>query len=478
MNDHRWFAFLACVAGLAASRLLVEVPPGINVPVVGALTAAAVLSVARNKLEPIDRVYALAAFLFLAMFALRTSSWLLAADMAAALALGSLAASGGRTWSAVIRGGTAAVTRLHRGFAAVIVALPRPSGWPGGAERAGVIRGTAAGIFLAIVFGSLFASGDAAFARVVGDLVVPQWDLGALPARVVAAVATIALTGALAVVATERGVERNSLWKLSRESAAKRKTDAVEWGIAIGLVDIVFGVFVWVQLAVLFGGRDHVLRTTGLSYAQYARSGFFQLVFVAALVLLLIALTVRFGAPSSVRERHLMQGLVGLLCVLTLVVLASALTRLGLYEETYGFTRLRFFVHLTILWMAAVFAAVMLAGARWSAGWLPRIVVALCALFLLGANAIGPDGFIARRNVERYERTGRIDVAYLASLDADAVPPLTRLPERVRACALGPHARRLQEPESSWSFNLGRQRARATLGSLPEVTSGQGACPS
>ena len=79
----------------------------------------------------------------------------------------------------------------------------------------------------------------------------------------------------------------------------------------------------------------HVLDTAGLTYAEYARSGFAQLLAVAALTFAVIAAARRWAAAAAAAA------LLAALCVLTLVVLASALKRLGLYEETYGFTRLR-----------------------------------------------------------------------------------------------------------------------------------------
>src|ERR687893_606155 len=84
------------------------------------------------------------------------------------------------------------------------------------------------------------------------------------------------------------------------------------------------------------------------------------------------------------RDSLALRVLLGLLCALTLVVLASALKRLGLYEEAYGFTRLRLLAHGGILWLGGLFMLVLAAGASRRAAWLPRATVALSALTLLG----------------------------------------------------------------------------------------------
>jgi hypothetical protein len=77
---------------------------------------------------------------------------------------------------------------------------------------------------------------------------------------------------------------------------------------------------------------------------------------------------------------------------------------------------------------------------------------------LLALAVLNPDRFIAERNVDRYERTGRIDVSYLSTLSADAAPALTRLPEPQRSCALSGLANRLARAGADgWhAWNLGR----------------------
>ena len=102
----------------------------------------------------------------------------------------------------------------------------------------------------------------------------------------------------------------------------------------------------------------------------------------AALTLAVIALARRDGLALRI--------LLGLLCALTLVVLASALKRLELYEEAFGFTRLRLLAHAAILWLAALFAAVAAAGALHRTAWLPRATVALSALAALAFAAREP----------------------------------------------------------------------------------------
>jgi hypothetical protein len=147
---------------------------------------------------------------------------------------------------------------------------------------------------------------------------------------------------------------------------------------------------------------------------------------------------------------------------------ASAIRRLSLYEDAYGFTRLRVLVGAVELWLGVVFLLVILAGVRLRAGWLPRAVVGAGLAALLVVAAVNPDGFIADRNVDRYLRTGDLDTQYLSTLSLDAVPALDRLPAGRRDCALWRLYTGLDEWGDDWrGWNLDRQRARRVLDARP-----------
>lgn len=229
------------------------------------------------------------------------------------------------------------------------------------------------------------------------------------------------------------------------------------------VLDLLFAVFIAVQLAVLFGGYDKVLSETGLTYSAYARQGFWQLLFATLLTLVVIALALRWAPRSAAGDRTLVRAVLGTLCLLTLVVVASALRRMDLYVDAYGLTRLRVSVAAMELWLGLVIVLIMAAGV-YGMKWLPRAVAASAAAAVLAFGLASPDGLVAERNVQRYERTGKIDVAYLQELSADAVPALDGLPEPLRSCALDGIARALEETDDPWyATSWGKSRARSIL---------------
>jgi hypothetical protein len=154
------------------------------------------------------------------------------------------------------------------------------------------------------------------------------------------------------------------------------------------------------------------------------------------------------------------RGLLGALSVLTLVIVASALTRMWLYQQAYGFTVLRVLVAACELWLGVVYLLVLAAGVRLQGTWLARAVVGTGFAALLGLAVLNPDRFIAERNIDRWHETGKIDVWYLGRLSDDAVPALVTLPPNLRGCVL--EFRRV--PADDWrTWNLGRQQAREAL---------------
>ncbi|MBM4636320.1 DUF4173 domain-containing protein, partial [Rhodococcus hoagii] len=316
---------------------------------------------------------------------------------------------------------------------------------------------TALSAALVALFGALFVSADPEFGRLFDDL-LPDVRVTNPGGRVLLGL----LVAGVALAATY--LRRRTPRFDALAPAPGRSIAAWEWAAPLVLLDLLFAGFVAVQVPVLFGGDDHVQGTAGLTYSHYARQGFWQLAAVTVLTLLVIAVVVRKIDRTARRDRALGRVLLGALCALSLVVVASAVHRMALYENEFGFTRLRLGVMAAELWLGAVFVLLLVAGIRMSGRWLPRAVLASAAVGLLGFAVLNPDGYIAERNVHRYTETGRIDLAYLQGLSVDAVPALDRLPEPARSCALGGIG---VGGATGFDYNAARARAHEILEARP-----------
>lgn len=197
---------------------------------------------------------------------------------------------------------------------------------------------------------------------------------------------------------------------------------------ALGGLLVLFGAFVLVQVGWLFGGEALVVRTTGLTYAEYARRGFFELAFVAGLLLPLL-LAAQALIPSDEDETHrLFRRLALPLVVLLGAIMFSAFARMKLYVDYYGISADRLYATAFMSWLAIVFEWFALTVLRSRPRLFAAGVVASGFAVLLMLNVMNPDALVARSNLARGEggRTGAAgsDVRYVASLGGDAVPYL------------------------------------------------------
>jgi hypothetical protein len=199
-----------------------------------------------------------------------------------------------------------------------------------------------------------------------------------------------------------------------------------------------------------------------LTYAEYARHGFFELVAVTALTLSVLLLADWALGPGG-RGRRAFRWLAAALLALLGVVIASALERMRLYVQHFGLTELRLYATGGILWLAVVsawFAVTVLRGRRHAFA-----VGALVAGFAatLALNVLSPDALIARTNVTRPV----VDVSYLAGLSDDAVPTLLSRISRLPAAQQTELARQLLQRDAAggdWrSWNVSRSRADDAL---------------
>ncbi len=459
----RTVVLAAAGVGVLAGLVLPNHPPGLALFLVVLTAGLTVVYAARHKRDPFTIACLVLAALCTLPVLLLDAPW-----------IGVLCLLAGAT--VLIAG----VTRVHRVPEFVLAGLAWPLAgirdlpWLGrslrrltGHERAPRVLVTALWSLLAVlVFGLLFVSADAIVASWV-DVVLPDISIDSVVLRVFIAVAVAGPTLAAAYVALNPP-RTDDFGVLPRATVEHR----FEWLVPVLLVDAVFAVFVAAQLSVLFGGHDYVQRSTGLTYADYSHQGFGQLT-VATLLTLLVVWAASHWAGDGLADRVWLRASLGALCALTLVVVGSALYRMHLYQEAYGFTQLRLLVDVFEGWLGLMVLAVTVAGLlRWGV-WLPRFALVTGVAALLGIAALNPEAWIAERNLDRYADTGKVDWTYLQGLSADAVPVFEGRPAQEVACGLP----RSWSQDDDWlSWNLGRRRAAAA--GLPDPATLDGTlCP-
>ncbi|HEY0638962.1 MAG TPA: DUF4173 domain-containing protein, partial [Pseudonocardiaceae bacterium] len=415
-----WVVLGAIGVGVLGDLTLRAEVAGVITAVAIAATAALLL-VSGLLVTRQSRVLVALAPVFGVWMAVRESDWLVPLDLIAAaglLLLGTSLARGGsvadlpfaglmsRAWHAFLHG-CAAPELLVR----AVPDAPRLRS----ARAVAVLRGALLAAPVLILLGVLLVSGDAVFASFFDvDLDLDVADV----------IGHVFLTGLATWVC---------LWLLRVAGAeppeplprVSARLGAVEATVVLGSVVALFGAFAVSQAVAVIGGDDYVRRTTGLTYAEYARSGFFQLLWVAALtvatLLLLRACVARDAAPRRFAV------LFGAVCALTLLIVAVAIRRLGLYQETFGLTMLRLYCTLFAVWIGVVLVLLAAWLVRpWARAWFPAAAAGAGLALLLGLNVVNPEALVAATNLQR-EAALRTDTGYVAELSEDAIPTIVEL---------------------------------------------------
>lgn len=333
-----------------------------------------------------------------------------------------------------------------------------------------IARTVVLSVLALVIFGALFASADAIFGHWV-DVLIPDLTVDNLIARlfVWAAFGGLTLAGIYLAVNPIRDEALNL-------PAGRPVRHSWEWLVPVGLVVATYIGFIAAQASAWLGGHDYVQSATGLTYADYVHQGFGQLTVATALTLAVVALTARKATRADEGDRLLLRAVLGLLCVLTLAVVASALWRMHLYQQAFGYTTLRLIVDFFEIWVALIVIMVLIAGISFSGKWIPTAAILCGAALVLVFAGLNPDAWVAQRNLDRYATTGKVDLNYLRSLSADAAPVIARsnLPEPDRLCVLahGPGANLTGDDALEW--NLGRSRARTAVAGLDLSAAGRG----
>jgi hypothetical protein len=292
------------------------------------------------------------------------------------------------------------------------------------------VRGIVIALPVLAVFASLLSSADPIFAERFENF-IDLFNIENLPEYIFRLVYILIFAYALAgtfLHAAEKSDE-----KVQEKTWIPAFFGFTEATIVLGSVVILFVTFVIIQFQYFFGGQANI-GIEGYTYSEYARRGFGELVVVALFSLLLLlglgAITRRETEGQRRSFSVLGVGLVGLV----IVMLVTAFQRLVLYEAAYGFSRLRTYTHVFMIWLGLLLVAVVVLEVLRRERTIGLAMVLAALGFVISLNVLNVDAFIVRQNIQREIRSttdeqfaqGRadLDVQYFLDLSDDAIPPL------------------------------------------------------
>ncbi len=334
------------------------------------------------------------------------------------------------------------------------------------------LKGVVMAVPLLIIFVILFAQADLVFSQFINSFVDITISERTAQYLVLLAFAFVAGLSFLSYIFFPK-TQPEPIVK--QAEAIERSDKGIEVMVFLGLIAALFLVFIGFQMTYLFGGETNIINA-GFTYAEYARRGFWELLAVAMLSLLVLLASEKYADTETKKDnRFLIPTL--LLIVEVAVIMVSAFNRLSLYIDAYGMTMLRFYVAGFIVLLFALFAllAIKFIYAKREQFFAFGSLLSI-AVFLIVVNFVNPDAFIMKYNLEQYRQTGKIDHLYVRELSADAEPGKIEMYKKLDGEAkedvrtlLQDHKNHLEESSQDWqSANLSRARALKVLEELEE----------
>lgn len=317
--------------------------------------------------------------------------------------------------------------------------------------------------FLFIIL-NLLISADAQFARILNGL--PNL-LNFRVEYIIRAVIVLIMTFGIFGFMQAQFHKKNQVVR-KEEVSSTFSMDGIITLTVLVLLNLVYIAFIAVQFKYFFSGSLE----DGFTYAEYARRGFFELLFVTLINLSVTTAVITFSKSVEGFVKKSIKLALTILVLGSGVLLVSAVMRLTMYEDAYGFTFTRVLAHSFMIFLMVIFAYTLVKI------WLEKLSLfhfyfIASLIYYAGINMVNLDKFVVERNLERYEATGKIDIHYLNQLSSEGIIGLIELYERnPEEPGLADLLRRQKEDiqylkSDSWqSVNFTRNRAYEKLKSL------------
>ena len=214
------------------------------------------------------------------------------------------------------------------------------------------------------------------------------------------------------------------LYKYEKEEYPENKTIKIEqFTIKLLLISLnaIYIIFDIIQIKSLF--LHHI--GNGIVYSEYARTGFFQLMFVSIINICILLLS------KKSKETKLTKNLSLLMVLLTFIIICSSFYRMYMYDTAYGYTILRLLVYITLITETILLIPTIIYIYNSKIKILKYYIIIITIIYSI-INIYSIDKIIAKNNINRYERTKKIDIEYLIELSYDDVEELYNFYNKVQ----------------------------------------------
>lgn len=217
----------------------------------------------------------------------------------------------------------------------------------------------------------------------------------------------------------------------------KKKLEKDDFTIKMILtsLNIIYLVFCIIQIKALF------LKNVSINYADYARKGFFQLMIVSIINLITILIAKNYNKNTNAKTKYI--NIMSVVMVLfTFIILLSSAYRMHLYESAYGYTMLRLLVYSSLFTESILLIPTIIYILDKPINLIKTYFTIITVVYIC-MNLANFEKIIAKRNIDRYFETGKLDMYYLEyATGSDAVEEIVRVLDRIDEEGNRTHAER------------------------------------
>ena len=208
-----------------------------------------------------------------------------------------------------------------------------------------------------------------------------------------------------------------------KDNKSKKINDNFTIKMILISLNLIYLVFCYIQIKSLF------MRNTTLNYADSARQGFFQLMIVSIINLVTILIAKKRENKDETKTNRFINYMSLIMIAFTFIIVISASIRMYFYESAYGYTLLRLLVYCALFTESILFIPTIIYILDKKIN-LPKMYFAIVLVIYVCMNLANFDNIIAKRNVNRYIETGKIDLYYLKNETAtDAINQIFKIME-------------------------------------------------
>ncbi|MGG3470758.1 DUF4173 domain-containing protein [Neobacillus pocheonensis] len=311
---------------------------------------------------------------------------------------------------------------------------------------------------------NLLMSADVQFKRMIGG--IPDWfnviDVESIFRVVVILFYTVGFFGFMQILAKKQ-------IKVIKQTANNQgsKLDSIITITVLIVINAVYLLFTMVQFKYFFSGTLQ----GDFTYAEYARKGFFELLFVTMINLSITVVVLTVVNHGTNFVKRFMKILLTILVLASFIMLISAFMRLGMYEEAYGFTLTRILAHSFMIFLVVIFMYTLVKV------WVEKLSLfhfyfISSLIYFTAITVIDLDKIVVKENMDRYTESRKIDIYYLNDLSYTGVMGLIDLYEKdksingLEGILIKRKQQALTENNPWQSYNLKREQAFAKLKKL------------